>query len=93
MEKKTIGGHEYEVYTMADWERDHTLKVQVGQLIEPEVYWQLLNSVPPVCFRGTYFQPGEPDSYDFEHCCQLYQTFKNMGNDFYLYEGLQPAKR
>lgn len=92
MEKKTMYGQEYEVYTNADWERDSVLKVQVGQLIEPDVYYQLLESVPPVCYRGAYFQPGEPDSWDWERGCQLYQTYKRMGDDYYLYEGLQPAK-
>lgn len=93
MEKRTIGGQEYEVYTNADWERDHTLKVQEGQLITPEVYWQLLNSMPPVCYRGMYFQPGEAYSHDWNTGKALYQTFKSMGDNYYLYEGLQPAKK
>lgn len=44
---KTIDGKTYNVYTDKDWERDKTLKVQVGQLIEPSIYHKLLNSVPP----------------------------------------------
>ena len=93
MEKKTIGGQEYEVYTNADWVRDKILGVKEGQLIAPEVYCQLLNCVPPVCFRGTYFQPGEAYSHDWNMGKALFQTFRRMGDGYYLYEGLQPAKK
>ena len=40
MEKRTIEGREYDVYTEQNWERDRTLKVQAGQLIAHEVFWQ-----------------------------------------------------
>ena len=92
MEKKIIGGQEYEVYTMTDWARDRTLSVKVGQVIEPDVYYQLLNSVPPMCYRGGYFQPGEPYDHDWNTGKALYQTFKSVGDNYYLFEGLMPAK-
>lgn len=88
MTKKTFNGKEYEVYTMQDWERDMTLKVQVGQAIEPAIYWQLLCSVPPKQ-NGYYFQPGEAYDWDFEHCCQRYSTFQQLEGDYYLYIGLR----
>lgn len=90
MEKKVIDGKTYDVYTDADWERDKTLKVQVGQVIEPKVYYQLLNAVPPKAFMHGVFQPGEPDSWDWEKHCNLYKTFHHVGEDYYKYVGLKP---
>ncbi len=90
METKTIDGKTYNVYTDKDWERDGTLKVKEGQVIEPKVYYQLLNSVPPKAFRYGVFQPGEPDSYDWDNGCALYQTFHHVGGDYYKYVGLKP---
>lgn len=90
MDKKTIAGQEYDVYTNADWERDRTLGVKVGQVIEPDVYWQLLNAVPPKCYRGGVFQVGEPDSWDWDNHCQLYQTFEHIGDNYWKYVGLKP---
>lgn len=77
------------VYTMEDWRRDGTLKVAEGQLIAPDVYFQLLESVPPAS-TGRIFQPGEAYSYDWKRGVQLYQTFKNEGNNYYRYVGLKP---
>jgi len=90
METKTISGKTYNVYTNADWERDRTLKVQVGQLIEPSVYYQLLNSVPPKAYRHGVFQPGEAYSHDWDKGCALYQTYEHVGYDYYKYVGLKP---
>lgn len=90
MEKRTIEGREYDVYTEQDWERDRTLKVQVGQVIEPAVFWQLLNSVPPQTYRRGIFQPGEAYSHDRESGA-LYQTFEQMGEDYWKYVGLKIA--
>lgn len=90
MEKKTIGGHEYDVYTNADWERDRTLKVQVGQLIEPDVFWELCESVPPHRWSKGVFQPGEPYDHDRETGKALYQTFEQMGGDYHKFVGLKP---
>lgn len=90
MEKKTFGGQEYDVYTMADWTRDRVLNVQVGQVIEPDVFWQLCESVPPHKWGRSVFQPGEAYSWDFDNHCQLYQTFEQMGGDYHKYVGLKP---
>ena len=90
MEKKTIDGREYDVYTDADWERDRTLKVQVGQLIEPSVFYQLLNSVPPKAYLHDVFQPGEPEDWDWDKSCNLYLTFERVDGDYYKYVGLKP---
>lgn len=77
---------------MQDWERDRTLKVEVGQVIEPAVYWQLLNSLPPQTYgRGT-FQPGEPYSHDWTTGSPLFQTFESVGDDYWKYVGLKTAK-
>ena len=90
METKTISGKTYNVYTNADWERDRTLKVQVGQLIEPSVYFELLNSVQPKAYRYGVFQPGEAYSWDWDKGCALYQTFEEIEGHYYLYVGLKP---
>lgn len=80
------------VYTMDDWRRDGSLKVQIGQLIAPEVYWQLRDSVPPMSDGGC-FQPGEAYDHDWRTGKALYQTFTREGNNYYRYKGLQPASR
>lgn len=90
MEKKTFDGQEYEVYTMSDWNRDRTLGVKVGQAIDPDVFWQLCESMPPQKWSMGIFQPGEPYSHDFKTGNALYTTFKSLGGDYYRYEGLQP---
>lgn len=80
------------VYTMDDWRRDGSLKVQIGQLIAPEVYWQLRDSVPPMSDGGC-FQPGEAYDHDWRTGKALYQTFTREGDNYYRYKGLQPASR
>ena len=78
------------IYTMEDWKHDGTLKVKEGQLIAPEVYWQLLESMPPIS-NGNIFQPGEAYDHDWKTGQPLYQTVKREGDDLYRYIGLQPA--
>jgi len=91
MEKRTIEGREYDVYTEQDWEADGVLKVQVGQVIEPGVFWQLLNSLPPRTYKRGIFQPGEAYSYDWNSGMNLYQTFEQMGDNYWKYVGLKIA--
>lgn len=88
MEKITINGITFDVYTIQDWDRDRTLNVQVGHVIEPEVFWQLCNALPPHKWGMGVFQPGEPYSWDFNSRCPLYQTFEDMGGDYWKYTGL-----
>ena len=76
------------IYTMQDWERDGTLKVKVGQIIEPEVFYQLLNCVPPHYWAKGFFQVGEPSSFDFTSGKQTYQTYEKVNeDDYYKYIG------
>ena len=87
MTTTTINGIQYEVYTDADWERDKTLSVKVGQLIEPSIYFHLLNCLPPK--RNDYlFQCGEPDSFDWNTGRQLFRTYQHVGDFYYKYIGL-----
>ena len=81
-----------EVYRMSDWSRDGVLKLSVGDFIEPDIYYELLNSVPPIR-DGVYFQPGEAYSSD-EYGQPLYQTFfrqyyTDSGEPLYQYLGLR----
>jgi hypothetical protein len=91
MEKKTFNGQQLEVYTDADWLRDRTLKVRVGQVISPEVFWQLLEALPPHRYGEGVFQPGEPYCHDLETGVALYQTFERIEGEFYKYVGLKAA--
>lgn len=76
-----------EIYTMQDWRNDKSLKVQIGQYIDEEVFEQLLDSIPPITYSRGVFQPGEAYDHNIETGEPLYQTFvKN--NDLYQYVGL-----
>lgn len=76
-----------EIYTMQDWRNDKSLKVQIGQYIDEEVFEQLLDSIPPITYSRGVFQPGEAYDHNMETGNPLYQTFvKN--NDLYQYVGL-----
>jgi hypothetical protein len=85
---KEINGKVYEVYTMQDWEDDKTLKVKEGQVIEPAIYWHLLNCLPPKQ-NGDFFQVGEPYSHDWTTGKALYQTYEHLEDNYYLYIGLK----
>lgn len=74
-------------YTMADWERDRTLKCEVGQIITPEVYFQLLGALPPHR-NDSLFQAGEPYTHDWNTGRALYKTFQRMEGNYYKYIGL-----
>ena len=87
MIEKEINGIKYEVYTDADWERDRILSVKVGQLIEPSVYYQLLNALPPKR-NDWYFQAGEPYDHDWNTGLPLFKTFEKMDGNYYKYVGL-----
>jgi hypothetical protein len=89
MKTKTINGKTYEVYTQADWNRDRELKVKVGQLIEPVVYWQLLGAVPPQRM-GDIFQVGEAYTHNRKGE-ELFTTFRMVQPDIYEFVGLQTA--
>lgn len=79
------------IYTMEKWRNDRTLKVQEGQIIEPEVFYQLMGSVPPETYSNGIFQPGEPADHEFRTGRALYMTFEHVGNNFYKYVGLRPS--
>ena len=76
-----------EIYTMQQWMQDRDLKVQVGQIIAWNVFYQLLGAVPPRYFRNGMFQVGEPYSHDWNTGQALYKTFKLETNG-YKYVGL-----
>lgn len=80
------------IYTMADWKKDKTLKVKIGQFIENPVYWQLLEGMPPAQ-TGKVFQVGEPYSHDPKTYEDLYSTFimdDYNGQSLYKYVGNKP---
>lgn len=62
-------------YTIEQWNNDGILSVQIGQAIDNEVYYQLLECVPPTTMRPDLFQVGEPYNHDyFER--PVYSTFR-----------------
>lgn len=75
-------------YTMDDWRKDGTLKLEIGQKVDDEVLNQLINSVPPHYSRYGYFQPGEPYDIDKNTWEDLYMTFEDN-----TYIGLKPSLR
>jgi len=87
MTTRTINGIQYEVYTDKDWCKDRNLSVEVGQLIEPSVYYQLLNALPPKR-NDDLFQCGEPYSHDWNTGLPLFKTFERMDDNYYKYIGL-----
>ena len=76
-----------EIYTMQDWRNDKSLKVQIGQYIDEEVFEQLLDSMPPITYSRGIFQPGEAYDHNMETGESLYQTFVK-DDDLYKYVGL-----
>lgn len=80
------------IYTMQDWERDGVLKLEVGQVIAPEVFYQLRDCVPPTTYGKGIFQVGEPTDHDWNTGKALYQTFEKVDvENHYKYVGLRFA--
>lgn len=78
---------------MEDWEKDGSLKIQIGQVTSDEVIDELLNCLPPKTYNKGLFQVGEPVDSDLEsvengygHDVQLYCTFKRE-SDGWVYCG------
>ena len=78
------------IYTMQQWHEDRILNVQVGQLIHPDVFFQLLNGVPPQTYSDGIFQMGEPHSHETTTGRPLYMTFEQEKGQYYRYVGLKP---
>lgn len=79
---------EGDVYTMEDWERDGSLKIQPGQAVSDDVVRELLYCVPPATYGKGIFQPGEPWSHD-RNGRQLFQTFERDESGW-RYVGIKP---
>lgn len=77
-----------DIYTMKDWERDGSLSVKEGQIIDSEVFWELADCVPPQTFSSRRFQVGEPHTH--RDGVALYDTFEHVGDDCWRYLGLRP---
>lgn len=79
------------VYTMEDWNSDHSLSPQVGQEIDSEVFYELRDAMKPTTYTKHIFQPGEVYTVD-KNYTPLYQTFEFVGEpDRYRYIGLKPV--
>lgn len=72
-----------DIYTMKDWQRDGSIKVKRGQIVEDEVFYHLRDCVPPTTLRNGVFQVGEPSS-QFNGF-PLYQTYRRTENGWQYY--------
>lgn len=70
-------------YTKQQWANDRDFKAAVGQPIEAEIYWDMLEGVPPVYSSRNTFQVGEPHSHD-SNGRPLYGTFTHQGDLFFF---------
>lgn len=67
-------------YTLEQWRKDGSLKLQVTQLIGDDVFFQLRDCVLPHFYKYGIFQPGEPYDHDAENGVPLYMTFRKTSN-------------
>ena len=77
-----------DIYTMKDWERDGSLRLAPGMLVDVKIVRELKGCVPPAYHHYGVFQPGEP--YTHETREHLFQTFIQLRNAFetWRYVGL-----
>lgn len=76
------------IYTMDNWHRDGSLKLNPGQLVDDEVVMQLRDNVPPTTYSRGIFQPGEAWTMSVNNR-ELFMTFVRK-NEGWLYVGLCP---
>ena len=75
-------------YTMEDWEKDGSLKIQIGQVTSDEVIESLLNCLPPTTYGRGIFQVGERKDSDYEELVnndnyiELFDTFKRESGEW-----------
>lgn len=80
------------VYDKEQWNKDGVLKLQVGTVVDSEVYYQLLGCVPPAYNGFTYFQVGEAESHTTDGQ-PLYTTFTKVSDeDYWKYIGIRVRK-
>lgn len=77
---KWINAIQFPVYTMEQWRKDGSLKLQVGQLIDENVFFEMRDCMLPHFFKLGIFQPGEAYDHDAENGQPLYMTFKKTSN-------------
>lgn len=70
------------IYTMKDWERDGSLRLSPGMLVDVRIVRELKGGVPPAYMHYGVLQPGEPYTHDTETREHLYQTFIQCRNAF-----------
>ena len=79
------------VIEMVDWTGDFNTIAKVGDLIDDEIVWEMIECVPPACMRSSCMQCGEPYSHredpDTGKWRATYDTFKKIDNGIYEYCG------
>ena len=84
------------MYTRADWERDRSFSAAPGQEIDPEIYDEMYDALPPYslprclklnCLIQSGFMLGEAYDFDPETKKLRYMTFTRRNGHCY-YEGL-----
>ena len=71
---------------MEDWRRDGESSAKVGQLVEDNVYYNMLGALPPAYWRYGVMQVGEAYSHDVKTGKPLYSTFVETP-DGYIFAG------
>lgn len=72
-------------YTMEQWKKDKTFKAHEYQEVSCEVYYEMMNSVPPIQIGGiegymNCFLVGEPyDIYDIDENGNYIYTYSCFG--------------
>lgn len=88
------------VYTREDWNRDGSMNAVPGQEIEPGIYEQMFNVLPPlplpICSRSQSYDAGfmvsEPFAADPMGRGELYAAYAKRGERCY-FVGLLPRQR
>lgn len=79
------------VFTMEDWEDSLDKHLKVGDLVDTDVVWSLMNCLPPVCMRNECMQVGEAYSTKIDDKTgqwrNTYTTFKKLSSKLYEYCG------
>lgn len=77
------------VYTHEQWEQDGELKLNVGTVVDWNVYNQLLGCVPPAWNGTARFQVGEPYTHSVDGE-PMYETFVKVSDkDYWKYIGVR----
>lgn len=71
---------------MDDWRRDRTFSAKAGQMVDAEIYDEMLCCLPPAYWSNGIMQVGEAYSHDMKSGKPVYSTFVET-EDGYMFAG------